>query len=136
MENVLKKLNDFAIRHKVILEEKGEIGFGRPCVGFIRNGSYIDINPYKEDYSGFDKDFYCEDFYAPEGVESYHKHDCLAILCKNTKEGYEEGLRQLLKWIEHIEKKNSIIIVNRQNKPKSTMEALFKGLSSPAMRLK
>jgi hypothetical protein len=40
-----QNLQRFANEHKLILEDEGQIGFGRPCVGFVKVGSYIAYNP-------------------------------------------------------------------------------------------
>jgi len=136
MKEVLKKLNDFAIRHKVILEEKGTCGFGRPCVGFLRDSHYIDLNPISMGDGKFEylKEFYCEDFRAPVGVNNYHKHDCLAVLVED--DNYKKGLKELLKWIENIESKHKIEIVDRQNEIKNPIQLAISGLSTPTLKVK
>ncbi len=144
MKEVIKKLNDFAIRHKVILQENGTCGFGRPCVGFELSDCYIDFNPNdcedkipknKKTREGYIKEFYCEDFFAPKGVEAYHKHDCLAVLFYE-ESGREEALRQLLQWIENIESKHKVEIVKVENKFNNIIESMLKGLYTPRLKLK
>ena len=46
MDKIKKELQDFANKHKIVLDEHGECGFGRPCVGFLHGDNYIDINPH------------------------------------------------------------------------------------------
>jgi hypothetical protein len=96
---ILSNLQRFADEHGLTLVERGECGFGRPCVGLTRNDNYIAFNPRDDNL----QDIWPDDgrLYPPEGVDNYHKHMCLAVLVHN--DDYNEGLRQLNKWIVHLE---------------------------------
>jgi hypothetical protein len=48
--NPVDVCNEFALKHKVIFEEDGEVGMGRPCVGFVRGDGYVDYNPYLHEW--------------------------------------------------------------------------------------
>ena len=70
-------LASYAARIGARLETEGECGFGRPCVGLIRNSVYPD---YPED--------------APVPIETaYHKHNCLAVLGRG-----EQAIADLYDW--------------------------------------
>lgn len=129
-QRILKELNAFAIKHKVILEEKGEVGFGRPCVGFLRGSSFIDYNA-SIDYPNplFPGD---EEIWSTVD-DAYHKHNCLAVLVND--DDYEEALTQLHKWITDWDKEG-IEIVEFDPKPTSLVQALMTGATGYAIRLK
>ncbi|MCB0386321.1 MAG: hypothetical protein KDD43_13085, partial [Bdellovibrionales bacterium] len=93
---------------------------------------YIDHNPLdKENY----EPIWPEDerLYAPEGVEAYHKHDCLAVLCDD--EDYNTALRELLQWVEHLESQGEVEVVEYDNKA-SGLTAAFHGITGYAIRFK
>lgn len=56
----------FAVDHKVIFDDEGEVGFGRECVGFRDGGKYIDHNPCTSggDYEPI-KELACDACHAP-----------------------------------------------------------------------
>lgn len=127
---IWQNLQRFANEHKVILEDRGEIGFGRPCVGFLRQ-SYIAFNPTKEpDY----------DYVWPEDirlrppktvVDAYHKHDCLAVLVHG--DDYDKALAQLNAWVGHLEAQGTVELA--QYKTGATgIQAIISGYSSFAFR--
>jgi len=93
------KLQTFANEHKLILEDKGEVGFGRPCVGFIKGTGYINYNPLdRSDYltKVFAGD---EDLTPPQGVpNAYHKHSCMAVLVHG--HDYDAALEELAVWVD------------------------------------
>ena len=101
MNELMKKLNDFAEKHGVKFEANGEVGFGRPCVGFLKNDAYIDFTPYNMDT--FDPVFPNDErLVEPDGVEdAYHKHDCMAVLVHD--DDYEKALNQLSVWVDYLE---------------------------------
>lgn len=70
------------------LQTKGEVGFGRPCVGVLYGQTYVDYD-YELGYpvNG--------GFWTPENA--YHKHDCLAVLVHD--EDYNSALDELYNWI-------------------------------------
>tara|TARA_B100001964_G_scaffold6969_1_gene7558 strand:+ start:3273 stop:3689 length:417 start_codon:yes stop_codon:yes gene_type:complete len=133
-DKVFKNLQRFANDHQLILEPKGECGFGRPCVGFLsRSGNYVDYNPCDhKDYEPI-KGFEDDRLYAPEGVNSYHKCDCLAVLVSG--DNYDEGLKQLNKWIEHIESLGKVEIESYKTGA-TGIQAVISGVIGWAIRIK
>lgn len=90
-------LQAFAEKHDLKLETHGEVGFGRPCVGFIpnRGTNYIDYNPnvYPDLDDAFPDDV---PLYPPTDIYAYHKHDCMAVLVKD--DDYDTALNELARW--------------------------------------
>lgn len=118
----------FALKHKVIFDEEGECGFGRECVGFRDGTKWIDHNPYTYDDSYTQiKELACEDCYAPEGVRSYHKHNCLAVLGRG-----DEAIIGLAKWVLKMESAGEVKIVEYETGA-TGMQALFSGIYSRAV---
>lgn len=105
-ENI-KICQDFADKHGVEFSAKGEVGFGRPCVGFIKNARYIECNPFGEepDYSYIhgEND---KRLHAPDDVEAYHKHECLSVLGEGDK-----AIEGLAKWVKSLESYGEVEIV-------------------------
>lgn len=108
-QTVLDKLQAFAEKHGLVLETKGEVGFGRPCVGFIKGYAYVDTEVLDlgtfEALEGFPED---DRILAPEGVEAYHKHSCLCVLVREGDEENEDAARdraveQLARWVDSLE---------------------------------
>ena len=140
MENndpVYLNLQRFANEHKVLLEDHGEVGFGRPAVGFVRGTGFIDHNPYR--YTG---DHGLEDIaelkdkrlYPPDGVgDAYHKHDCLCVLVHD--DDYDTALRQLNVWVEYLESLGPIEIVEYSTGA-TGVQAIFSGIVGYAIRIK
>lgn len=65
-----EKIFAFANKHGILFVEKGECGFGRPCVGLNRgDGSWLDYNPLSDTTYGpiFPYD---SRLCAPEGVDA------------------------------------------------------------------
>jgi hypothetical protein len=80
------------------------------------------------------KEYYCLDFEAPEKVEKYHKHSCLAVLVIG--DNYDKGLKQLLKWIKNIESKHKVEVVDRDNGHSDMLQIMFHGVTTPTLKLK
>ena len=85
--NTIEKLQQFANNHGVVLNLEGEVGLGRPCVGFTHGNNYVDFNPITmggnyERVEGFEDERIAEA--AP--IDTYHKHDCLAVLVETDRE--------------------------------------------------
>ena len=130
----INELNVFANKHKLILEDNGEVGFGRPCVGFIsKGGNYLDYNPYSHpDYEPiWERD---ERLEPPKDVtDAYHKHDCFAVLVHN--ENHEDALRQLLLWVKHLEKQGELEVVEH-NTGAEGVQAILSGVIGYSLRFK
>jgi hypothetical protein len=140
MENIIADLEAFAAKHGLTLEKRGEVGFGRPCVGFIKGSSYVDHNALSHDDFRPLSEFEDDHLYAPDGVNSYHKHDCLAVLVEaddweNIPDvAYDEALRQLHTWIKHLESLGSVEVV-RYTTGASGLQAFVTGAVGYALRI-
>lgn len=88
----LAMMTEWAGRFGATIQSRGEVGFGRPCVGVVYGQSYVDLS--NNDYMG---DYQCVP--TPDGVEdAYHKHECMAVLVHE--DDYDRALEQLCLWIE------------------------------------
>jgi hypothetical protein len=85
-------LTEWASRYRCSLQLNGEVGFGRDCVGILKDGHYIDT----ADIKGETAYVAGGEWWEPE--DSYHKHDCLAVL------GHGDGpLEQLYQWVKWLD---------------------------------
>lgn len=79
--------------------QRGEVGFGRNCVGFIHDesGSYVDLYEMGADYLPVDPEL--EQATRPPAMvaDAYHKHDCLAVLVHG--EALPSAVAQLYAWV-------------------------------------
>ena len=132
MENVIEKLQEFAVKHKIVLEEKGEIGFGRACVGFLHGDNYISYNPTNDtDYSYIWE--YDSRLGAPGDVDFYHKGNYMAVLVSNN--DYDKGLRDLLTWVEHLESQGEVEVVEYPTGA-TGLQAMISGMFAKAIKFK
>jgi hypothetical protein len=121
----------FANKHKVIFEDHGEVGFGRPCVGFTSGARYIDYNPRNNsDYELVWPD--ARPIGHPHGVEAYHKHDCLAVLVADS---YDAAILQLATWVEALEAQGELEIVTYATGA-TGLQAAISGIMGRAIRFK
>jgi hypothetical protein len=123
----------FANDHKIVFEDHGEVGFGRPCVGFTSGSGYIDIHPLdRTDYN----ELWPHDarLAAPRGVEAYHKHNCLAVLVLGD-DDYDSAILQLAQWVEHLEAQGAVEIVSYPTGA-SGLQAMISGMVGKALRFK
>lgn len=130
------RLRDFAARHGLTLVTQGEVGFGRPCVGLAIGNNYVDYAPYSDatldPLPGFTPDALA----PPEVVrDAYHKADVLAVLAGGHPPDYDEALRQLALWVEHIEAQGEIEVVPYPTGAKG-LQVLISGVFGHAVRLK
>ena len=139
-EEMKAALQAFANEHKVILEDRGEVGFGRPCVGFLRGNGYVSHNPYHYLPTGELNppleplaELADDRLYPPTGCENaYHKHDCLAILVED--EHYDVALWNLYRWVEHL---NQLGVEVVQYQTGATgIQAMLTGVFGWAVRVK
>lgn len=138
MDVIRSEIQEFANKHKCVFKEKGEVGFGRPCVGITRNGHYLDINPINMDSENYDyyAEFFSESLRAPDDViDAYHKHECLCVLANGERPDFEEAIRQLHIWIKHLEEVG-VEVVDRENHFKEPLQALFSGPTTPTLKVK
>ncbi len=135
------KLQAFANKHKLILQDCGAVGFGRPCVGFETGSSYIDYNPISRpnyDYHWGARDRRL-DPPADKTPNAYHKHDCLAVLVQaddweNVPDtAYDTALEELLAWIEHLESQGALEVVDFPTGA-TGLQAVLSGVVGKAIR--
>lgn len=101
MEKHIENIANFAKKHNLEYNLKGEVGFGRECVGILHDGNYIDFNPtsfnVSKDLSYLHNPIFDE--IAPENA--YHKHDCLCVLGTS-----DSSIIELSEWITKLEELN------------------------------
>ncbi len=125
-----QKLEQFALKHKLILEEQGEVGFGRCCIGYTRGGNYVDYNPlvYPDLLPAFPDD---PPYRLPAEVKNaYHKYDCLAVLVRDG--DYVEAFRQLSLWVDDLESKQARLVQYATGA--TGLQALLSGVYAYAFR--
>jgi hypothetical protein len=98
-------MQDWCNEHGVVLDRRGEIGFGRPCVGILHRNSYLGYG-----WTGYDEDPEVrKELYANEIIQefrriapedAYHKDDYLAVLVHD--DDYDKAAEQLYGWIKWI----------------------------------
>lgn len=139
MDVIRSEIQEFANKHKCVFKEKGEVGFGRPCVGITRNGHYLDINPINMDSENYDyyAEYFSESLCAPDDVhDAYHKHDCLCVLANGRETpNFNEAIRQLHIWIKHLENVG-VEVVDRTNYYSNALQALLSGPTTPTLKVK
>ena len=117
-----KICEDFATKHKVIFEDEGECGFGRECVGFLaQGGCYVAFNPTDDSTYEIIEDFECDNAEAPDEVDSYHKHNCMAVIGRD-----DEAIIGLAKWVEKLESFGNVRVVKYPTGAKG-MQAMISG---------
>jgi hypothetical protein len=132
--NPIDVCNEFALKHKVIFEEKGEVGIGRLCVGFVRGDGYVDYNPYR--FPDLLVPVWEIDHRLcppPTVPDAYHKHDCLAVLVHN--DDYDEAKRQLALWVLHLVGQGEVEVVEYETGA-TGLQAAFTGTTGYAVRFK
>jgi len=134
-KKVLKNIQRFASEHKLIVEEKGECGFGRPCVGLLsRSGNYLDYNPMK-DNGEFEHIWPDDERLCPPHElvpNAYHKHDCMAVLTPS--EDYDTALVELNEWIKYLESKGKVS-VHSYPTGATGLQAVISGFIGYAVRI-
>jgi len=134
IEETRARLRAFGDKLGLTLMEQGEVGFGRPCVGFLRGHVYVDYNPISMvDFEPiFPEDSRLE---APPGVRSYHKHSCVAVLAEGDPPDYGQALSQLLEWVEELEAQGELQVVSYPTGA-TGMQAVITGATGSAIRFK
>lgn len=112
-------LTEWAARYKCSLQLNGEVGFGRDCAGILKDSHYIDTADIKGEEA------YTEggDWWEPE--DSYHKHDCLAVLGHG-----DEALAQLYQWVKWLDERG-YGVENTYRQPESNIDLAVHGISLP-----
>lgn len=129
-------VQDFANRHKLIFEDRGEVGIGRPCVGLLRNDRYLDYHPHDVDYEPITDPTGLHDarLAPPAFIEDvYHKHDCVCVLVHN--DDYDRAIAQLSVWLQELERQGNIEIV-RFHTGATGLQTMFTGAFGYAIRFK
>lgn len=113
MNEELSFLKEFAENIGCVLVTKGQVGFGRPCVGILepKIEHYVDINPYAygdtlDDYGYIfpeNENLYPDDQLTPN---AYHKHSCLSVLVLD--DDYDTAITQLYDWVVGIVSKGEV----------------------------
>lgn len=130
MNEYVRTCARFARDHHLKFVEIGEVGFGRPCVGFTKGAGYVALNPHSsanyEDLWSID-----ERLSAPRGVSAYHKYDCLAMLVDGA--DYDAGVRGLYTWIRTLEAIGELETVAFETGA-TGLQAMFSGVVGVALR--
>lgn len=134
IEEANEFLKDFVFKHDLTLKKKGEVGFGRPCVGILRGNCYVEYNPYEDKTYEPIKEFYNEDISKFSSYNSYHKHSCFAVLVEDG--DYNNGLIELAKWLSKINDKYEIKFVDKENKCKDALNYILNGTFKTIIKLK
>jgi hypothetical protein len=130
MNSVIENLNRFASKHGLILEQEGEVGFGRECVGFTKSGNYVDYNPTDSNTYEEIEEFYDERLNDLTTYNAYHKHNCLSVLGRG-----DEALNELNEWITNLENAGEIEVASYKTGA-TGLQAMFSGVIGYAVRFK
>ncbi len=132
MDEVIKKLNDFATKHTLVFNDEGECGFFRPCVGFMHGDNYVNYNPLKQPDYKIIEEFYDIRWEDIKPKDAYHKHDCVCVLIRN--EDKNEALRQLADWVDKMEEIGVTVV--KYETGATGIQALMTGVIGTAFKLK
>ena len=124
--------NKFALKHKVIFEEEGSIGFGRDCVGFTKGSSYIAYCPYRTEPFGSIKNLHDDRLYDIAAKNSYHKDTYIAVLI-NEEVNLGAAIVQLAKWVTELEELKCEVV--EYNTGATGLQAAFTGVTGYAVKI-
>jgi hypothetical protein len=125
-ESQIVYLTEWAARYRCSLQLGGEVGFGRPCVGILRDSTYIDTEDAKN-ATAYNHESEPGSWWEPE--DSYHKHDCLAVLDHGDPEA---ALGQLYAWVKWLDEHGwGVEVVYRE--PSSNIDLALHGISTPKL---
>jgi len=86
----------------------GEVGFGRPCLGILYEGNYVDYHIYSDD-GNYETIAEHTVAYSQAPENAYHKHSCLAVLMHPadydigpSDKDKHKALAELDEWLGHI----------------------------------
>lgn len=114
-------LTEWAARYRCSLQLNGQVGFGRDCVGILKDSTYIDT----ADIKGEEAYVEGSEWWEPE--DSYHKHDCLTVLGHG-----DEALTQLYEWVKWLDG-HGYGVEDTYRQPTSTTDLAFHGISLPKL---
>lgn len=124
-KDVQFKLKQFATKIGAVLEV-GEVGFGRPCIGFLANpDQWLMYNPYNiSTYEPIIDDPRLE---APWGVNAYHKDNCFCVLIHES--DTDKAAHELLAWVEKIEATGCTPSIKSSPNGATGMQAVLSGIT-------
>lgn len=85
-----------------VFEERGEIGFGRNCVGIVNTSTQSYVAYETRHPRTFEVIAQHEVAYALQAPNAYHKGPYLAVLYDGTEEKRLEAIAELEQWISNI----------------------------------
>lgn len=145
MQDILKDLRGFAEKHDIAFSAEGEVGFGRPCTGFLDAGVYIAYNPVDMSDPEYGYVFgECDDrLCAPkETPNSYHKSTHLVVLAQGSDDGgtsndddWAAAHLELHCWIKHLEAQGDVEVVDYLTGA-TGIQAVFSGVIAKVVRIK
>lgn len=136
--NKVEFLKEFAEKIGCVLITKGEVGFGRPCVGILEPNieHYVDINPYAygdtlDDWDGGyifpeNEKLYPDSELTPN---AYHKHSCLAVLVLD--DDYDAAITQLYDWVVGILSKGEVECLKHSEVDISSLDPIEQIFATP-----
>lgn len=104
----------WAAEHDCQVTFEGECGFGRECVGILKDGTY--------------PDYEAGSVWAPE--DAYHKHDCVAVLGRG-----EEAEGQLYDWLKWFDDHGYTVEESSAAESEEFQDLAAKGLGALAVVL-
>jgi len=117
-------LTDWAARYQCSLQLNGQVGFGRDCTGILKDSTYIDTQDAKN-ATAYNHEAEPDSWWEPE--DSYHKHDCLAVLGHG-----DEPLAQLYEWVKWLDG-HGWGVENTYRQPTSGIDLAFHGITLPKL---
>jgi len=117
-------LTEWAARYRCSLQLNGQVGFGRGCVGILKDSTYIDTQDAKN-ATAYNHESEPGSWWEPE--DSYHKHDCLAVLGHG-----DEALGQLYAWVKWLDA-HDWGVEDTYRQPTSNIDLAFHGISLPKL---
>lgn len=117
-------LTEWAARYRCSLQLNGQVGFGRDCTGILKDSTYIDTQDAKN-ATAYNHESEPGSWWEPE--DSYHKHDCLAVLGHG-----DEALDQLYQWVKWLDA-HGWGVADTYRQPASVTDLAFHGISLPKL---
>jgi hypothetical protein len=113
-------LTEWAARYRCSLQLNGQVGFGRDCVGILKDSHYIDTQDAKN-ATAYNHNSEPGSWWEPE--DSYHKHDSLAVLGHG-----QDSLEQLYRWVKWLDE-HGWGVENVYRQPSSDIDLAVHGIS-------
>lgn len=120
LDDQIDFLKRWAADNKCYFQDEGQVGFGRECVGIVKDGHYPAYRAYEP--TSYDEVHCCWEAAPPEGVvDSYHKADILAVLGRGP-----DAIGQLYVWVKHLAD-HDIVVRAIPRRPAHDIDAMFHG---------